>query len=147
MMRGDTMLTVTDCLLVLRRRIGDTDLPYTYDDTLLTGYINDSVQAVELDWTRGFDIDSNGNFTSTESYVVSKKDLNLFSVKAHYLITLRTKDKADRDNFRMVKGRLTLDNTGQSKDHMDTLNMLDKEYKRTLHQTKNGTTIKGVRME
>jgi hypothetical protein len=131
-----------DVINVLRRRIGDTEEPFTFTDDLLIGYIEDAVASVEVDWERGFEV-SFGAF----NVVPDKKDANLFCVKAHYLIKLRTKDKADRDNFRMVKGRLTLDNTNQSTDHKDTLELIDKEYKRLLYRAKNGGRIDGVRME
>jgi hypothetical protein len=127
---------------ILRRRVGDTEDPFTYDDDLLTGYIEDAVAYVELDWERGYEVEF-GSFNLEPSRI----DANLFAVKAHYLIKLRTKDQADRNNFRMVKGRLTLDNTNQSKDHLDTLEMIDKEYRQLLHRSKNGGSIKGLRME
>lgn len=133
---------MSDILLILRRRIGDTEDPFTFDDDLLTGYIEDSVAQVEVDWTRGFEVEF-GSFNQEPT----KQDANLFCIKAHYLIKLRTKDKADRDNFRMVKGRLTLDNTNQSSDHKDTLELIDKEYRRVLYRAKNGGNISGVRME
>jgi hypothetical protein len=131
-----------DIVNVLRRRVGDTEDPYTFSDELLQGYIEDAVASVEMDWERGFEV-SFGSFNIEPS----RMDATLFCVKAHYLIKLRTKDKADRDNFRMVKGRLTLDNTNQSKDHNDTLELLEKEYRQVLHKMKNGKSIKGVRME
>lgn len=135
-------MNMISIIKVLRRRIGDTETPYTFTDELLEGYIEDAVASVEVDWKRDFEVDS-GLFSKEPS----KQDVNLFCIKAHYLIKLRTKDKADRDNFRMVKGRLTLDNTNQSKDHMDTLEAIDKEYKQALYRTKNDGTIKGIRME
>ncbi|HLI46306.1 MAG TPA: hypothetical protein VKU94_03850 [Geobacterales bacterium] len=141
------MYGLADCLPILRRRIGDMVSPYTYSDTVLESYLSDAIQYVETDWNRGLDVDSDNNIVSPNNIVLTKKDLNLFCVKAHYLIQLMSKDQADRNNFRMVKGRLTLDNTNQSKDHLDTLNLLDKEYRRLLHQTKNGPTIRGIRME
>lgn len=133
---------MADVLLVFRRRIGDLVAPYTYDDNTLTGYIEDAVAKVEMDWYRGYSVD-NGVFNIEPS----KQDTSLFCIKAHYLLQLSIKDQADRNNFRMVKGRLTLDNTNQAKDHLDTLNMLNDEYKKTLLRAKNGPTIKGVRME
>lgn len=135
-------MQISDVLLILRRRVGDTTLPYTYDDDTLTGYIEDSIAQVELDWYRGFSLDY-GMFNIEPD----KKDANLFCIKAHYLIQLGMKDQADRNNFRMVKGRLTLDNTNQAKDHLDTLNMLNEEYRKALLRAKNGPTIKGIRME
>lgn len=137
------MLLMADVLKIYRRRIGDTEEPYTYTDELLMGYIEDAVSLVEIDWERGYDV-TDGVFNMD----VSKADANLFSLKAHYIIKLRTKDKADRDNFRMVKGRLTLDNTNQSSDHKETLDLLDKEYRVALFRAKNGgNSIKGIRME
>jgi hypothetical protein len=47
----------------------------------------------------------------------------------------------------MKKGRLTLDNTGQSKDHKETLELIEKEYSRLLYRLKHGGSIHGVRME
>lgn len=135
-------MQISDVLMILRRRIGDTAQPHTYDDNLLTGYIDDAVAKVELDWSRGFSVD-NGLFNMQPT----KSDANLFCIKAHYLMKIGTKDQADRNNFRMVKGRLTLDNTNQAKDHLDTLDVIDKEYKIALLKAKNGTTIKGVRLE
>lgn len=131
-----------DVLNMFRRRIGDTEEPFTFTDDLLVGYIEDAVASVEMDWERGFDV-TLGSFNIEPE----KKDVNLFCIKAHYLLKLRTKDKADRDNFRMVKGRLTLDNTNQSADHKDTLEFIDKEYKRLMYRAKNGGGINGVRME
>jgi hypothetical protein len=135
-------MQMSDVLLVLRRRIGDNVDPFTYDDDLLTGYVEDAVAQVELDWARGFSVDF-GSFNVEPT----KLDANLFCIKAHYLMKLSTKDQADRNNFRMVKGRLTLDNTNQAKDHKDTLDLIDKEYKKALYHSKNGPTIKGVRLE
>ena len=129
-------------LQMLRRRVGDTEAPYTYDDELLKGYLSDAIYAVEMDWERGFQIE-NDIFLP----VPTQRDATLFCIKAHYLLKLRTKDKADRDNFRMVKGRLTLDNTNQSGDHLETLKLLEKEYTRTLFKFKNGGRIEGVRVE
>src|SRR5206468_7520627 len=115
-------------------------------DLIVTGVqtcalpIYQSVSQVELDWSRGFSVDF-GIFNIEPT----KLDANLFCIKAHYLMKLGTKDQADRNNFRMVKGRLTLDNTNQAKDHKDTLDLIDKEYKKALYHSKNGPTIKGVR--
>lgn len=127
---------------MLRRRIGDTEEPYTFEDDILIGYIEDAVSYVEIDWARGYEVEF-GSFNIEPN----KLDASLFVLKAHYLIKLRTKDKADRDNFRMVKGRLTLDNTNQSSDHKDTLEHLTKEYRQALYRVKNGGSIKGIRVE
>lgn len=135
-------LAMADVVSIFRRRIGDITSPYTYDDTALQGYIEDAVAQVEADWYRGYSVDF-GLFNLPPS----KQDANLFCIKAHYLLQLSIKDQADRNNFRMVKGRLTLDNTNQAKDHLDTLNMLNDEYKRFLLRAKNGPTIKGLRLE
>jgi hypothetical protein len=136
------MMDMLKVVNILRRRIGDTEEPYTFTNTLLEGYIEDAVAYVEMDWKRGYEVD-----TGLFNKLPDKTDANLFAVKAHYLIKLRTKDKADRDNFRMVKGRLTLDNTNQSKDHQESLELIDKEYKQLLHRAKNNGSIKGIRME
>lgn len=137
------MANMQDCLDALRRRIGDTDTPYTYADSLLTGYISDAVNEVELDYERGISVQY-GTFPKD----ISTSDVVLFCVKAHYLMTLRNKDLSDRNNFRMVKGRLTLDNTNQSKDHADMLAHLTAEYTRVLFRAKSGgNSIKGVRVE
>jgi hypothetical protein len=137
------MANMQECIDVLRRRIGDTDTPFTFTDELLTGYVEDAVNQVELDWHRGVTT-SFGLFDKE----ITMLDVTLFCVKAHYLIKLRTKDKADRDNFLMRKGRLTLDNTNQAKDHGDTLKIIDSEYRRVLYQAKNGSaSIQGIRME
>jgi hypothetical protein len=135
-------LAMADVLLTFRRRIGDLTVPYTYDDSTLEGYLSDAVARVEDDWTRGFSVDF-GLFNQAPT----KSDANLFCIKAHYLLQLSIKDQADRNNFRMVKGRLTLDNTNQAKDHLDTLNLLNEEYKSALLRAKNGSTIKGIRLE
>jgi hypothetical protein len=135
-------MAMSDVLLVFRRRIGDLTTPYTYDDITLQGYIEDAVAQVEMDWTRGFSVDF-GLFNQ----IPTKQDASLFCIKAHYLLQLSIKDQADRNNFRMVKGRLTLDNTNQAKDHLDTLNMLNEEYRKVLLKAKNGSTIKGIRLE
>jgi hypothetical protein len=137
-------MDMTGILKILRRRIGDTDTPYTFTDDLLTGYIEDAVAQVEMDWERGFMVDSASSVFNIEP---TMQDATLFCIKAHYLIKLRTKDKADRDNFRMVKGRLTLDNTNQSSDHKDTLEFIEKEYRRTIYRMKNSGSLTGVRME
>lgn len=136
------MANMQECIDTLRRRIGDTEEPFSFEDDLLTGYISDAVIEVELDYPRGIIVDF-GFFTSE----ITAADVVLFCIKAHYLLKLRTKDKADRDNFLMKKGRLTLDNTNQAKDHMDTLDFIQKEYKRILVQFKNGGLMKGIRME
>jgi hypothetical protein len=136
------MANMDECLTMLRRRIGDTDEPFTFADDLLIGYIEDAVSQVELDYKRGIKV-SFGTFDED----IELSDVTLFVIKAHYLVKLRTKDKADRDNFRMVKGRLTLDNTNQSGDHAQTLEIIDREYRRALMQSKNNGQLKGVRME
>lgn len=137
------MANMNECLLMLRRRIGDTEEPYVFSDSLLMGYIEDAVAQVEMDYNRGITLNSNVFVEDIES-----TDVVLFTIKAHYLIKLRTKDKADRDNFLMKKGRLTLDNTGQAKDHADTLELINKEYVLALTKVKNGGSgFKGVRME
>jgi len=137
------MAAIENCIQVLRRRIGDTEEPYTFSDELLTGYIDDAVAQVELEWNRGITC-SFGVF----NVEITPQDVVLFTTMAHYLVKLRTKDKADRDNFLMKKGRLTLDNTNQAGDHMQTLEILMKEYKRVLFQARNGSgSIKGVRVE
>ena len=128
---------------MLRRRIGDTDEPYTFSDELLTGYIEDAVAQVELDYSTGISTEL-GLFVED----IPVPNANLFVLKAHYLVKLRTKDKADRDNFRMVKGRLTLDNSNQARDHGETLKFLIDEYQKTLYRVRsNGASIRGVRME
>lgn len=137
------MANMQECIDTLRRRIGDTETPFTYTDDLLTGYISDAVNEVELDYERGLFVDF-GTFIND----ISNQDVVLFCIKAHYLMTLRAKDLSDRNNFRMVKGRLTLDNTNQSKDHADTLEHLTNEYKKVLYRAKSGgNSIKGVRVE
>jgi hypothetical protein len=147
------MITVDDVLKVFRRRIGDTDTPFTYEDDLLYGYISDAVNQVEIDYNRGISVNitTEGDITTAtfDSPIdLQGGDAQLFAIKAHYIITLRTKDRSDRDNFRMVKGRLTLDNTNQSKDHAETLRLLDIEYKNTLYKARTGGfSIKGVRVE
>jgi hypothetical protein len=139
------MANLVNCLETLRRRIGDTETPYTFEDSLLVGYITDAVDEVELDFKRDFYVDLSINEFNKP---LERTDVVLFSIKAHYLFKLRTKDKADRDNFLLKKGRLTLDNSNQSKDHDETLERLEKEYRRLLYQSKNGGfSIKGVRME
>jgi hypothetical protein len=137
------MANMQECIDTLRRRIGDNDTPFIFTDDLLTGYISDAVSEVELDYRRDITVDV-GFFTNE----ITMQDVILFCVKAHYLITLRSKDKAGRDNFRMVKGRLTLDNTGQARDHKDTIEILEKEYARVLLRSRsNGGSIQGVRVE
>lgn len=137
------MANMPDCLNTLRRRIGDTDTPYTYADSLLIGYISDAVNEVELDYKRGIFVDNN-IFDND----ITSQDVVLFCIKAHYLLTLRNKELSDRNNFRMVKGRLTLDNTNQSKDHAETLEVIADEYRRVLYRIKNGgKSIQGVRVE
>lgn len=137
------MANMNECLLMLRRRIGDTEEPYVFSDSLLMGYVEDAVAQVEMDYKRGITLNSNVFVEDIEP-----TDVVLFTIKAHYLIKLRTKDKADRDNFLMKKGRLTLDNTGQAKDHADTLDLINKEYVLALTKVKNGgSSFKGVRME
>ena len=153
------MLDAANCLNIFRRRIGDTESPVTYEDLLLLGYISDAIDQVEIEFPRnvsllitttpGVDPDpdvSTGEFIT--DITLTNTDYQLYAIKAHYIITLRTKDKADRDNFRMVKGRLTLDNTNQSSDHDATLKWLDLEFKRVLYRVKNGaSSISGVRVE
>jgi hypothetical protein len=137
------MANMQECIDTLRRRIGDTEEPFTFADDLLTGYIGDAVDQVELDFNRGVVVSF--GFFDTD---ITPIDVALFCIKAHYLMTLRAKDKAGRDNFRMVKGRLTLDNTGQAKDHKDTLELIDKEYIKALVRAKNGgKSIEGLRLE
>ncbi|WP_336784159.1 hypothetical protein [Paenibacillus illinoisensis] len=148
-------MTANEILAIVRRRIGDTETPYTYADDLLLGYIGDAIDQVELEYQRevalNIIVDSITNVVSGEIIApleLTRLDAQLFATKAHYLITLRTKGQADRDNFRMVKGRLTLDNTNQSDDHAETLRLIDLEYRRALYRVKNGNgSIKGVRME
>lgn len=137
------MPTIDDIIQTLRRRIGDTETPYTFDDALLTGYIEDAVAQVEIEWNRGYTCQS-GVFNEE----ITLQDAILYAAKAHYLIVLRTKGKADRDNFLMQKGRLTLDNRNQAGDHKDTLDILEREYKRILFRAKSGGgSIQGVRVE
>lgn len=137
------MANMGECIAMLRRRIGDTEEPYTFSEDLLVGYMEDAVGMVELDYKRGI-IAEYGMFEED----ISIGDATLFVIKAHYLVKLRTKDKADRDNFLMRKGRLTLDNTNQAGDHAETIKLIDIEYKRVLYQAKNsGTSISGIRME
>lgn len=132
-----------DIVNILRRRIGDDVEPFVFSDDSLTGYIEDAVAQVELDLPRGFVVDF-GTFNQEPN----KSDGILFAIKAHYLVKLRTKDKSDRDNFLLRKGSLTLDNTKQSSDHKETLDLLESEYKKALFQVRNGgLSIKGVRME
>jgi hypothetical protein len=149
------MVTVSDCLSTLRRRIGDTDTPFTYTDAILLGYISDAVDSVELEYQRGVSVlittdpitsTTTGQFVTTVD--LTPLDAQVYAIKAHYLMTLGTKSQADRNNFRMVKGRLTLDNTNQAKDHKDTLDEISKEFTRALVRLKNGgSSIKGVRIE
>jgi hypothetical protein len=143
---GMTMANVQECIDTIRRRIGDTDDPFTFTDEIIIGYLSDAVAEVELDYPRNMSINITlGLFDHDIS--ISTPDVVVFSIKAHYLIKLRTKDKADRDNFVMRKGRLTLDNTNQAKDHKDTLDVITKEYNRKLFQLKNNGNQKGVRVE
>lgn len=135
-------MLMTDIVSILRRRIGDTTQTYTYDDTTLQGYISDAVGLVELEWEQLYEV-VNGLFNMD----VDSKSANVFAIKAHYLLALATKDVADRNNFLMKKGTLTLNNSHQSKDHLDTLNAIDKEYKRALYRAKNGGSLHGLRME
>ncbi|MNT28031.1 hypothetical protein D3C72_1636880 [compost metagenome] len=137
------MAEMQECVQILRRRVGDTETPYVFEDDLLIGYITDAVLHVELDHYRGISVMNNEFETAVDAI-----DAVLICIKAHYLLKLRTKDKADRDNFLMRKGRLTLDNTGQSGDHAETLKLINSEYQAMLVKVKNGgSSMKGVRME
>lgn len=136
------MANMEECLGILRRRIGDTEEPFTITDEILTGYMEDAVSVVETDYPRGIKTEF-GLFVPD----ILLEDATLFAIKAHYLVALGIKSKSDRDNFLMRKGRLTLDNSRQSGDHKETLDLIDKEYKRVLAQRRNFGQLKGIRME
>lgn len=129
-------MNIADTISTIRRRIGDNDSSsYIYEDSDLIGYIEDSISSLNLDI----------NIVSDEYSVVISKDLSfIIALKSIILIKYTEKISADRDNFLLRKGRLTVDNTNQSSDHGETIKMLEDELKSKMYYYGE---IGGVRVE
>lgn len=115
-------------LTFLRRRLKDyisTDYAWTDDD--LKDYIEDGLSEVEKYIGSITIIETlvSGKVVREFSTPLTSVQKNLLLLQTIILIIEATKSSADRDNFSITKGRLRIDNTGQSSDHMDTLRYLN----------------------
>ena len=124
-----------DTIAKLRRRIHDTDsFPPTYSDELLYGYIGDAVDELELGlYKKGRRVDD-GDFVTLggSSIRVPSTDQSLYALQAAILFTKAIKSRSDRDNFSLRKPNLSVDTSGQSQDHAETLMSLEQELRAKL---------------
>ncbi|MGE4358087.1 MAG: hypothetical protein AB7E08_06030 [Candidatus Omnitrophota bacterium] len=115
-------------LTLLRKRLKDyisTDYAWTDDD--LKDYIEDGLSEVEKYIGSITIVETlvNNQVVREFSVPLTTIQKNLLMLQTLILIIESTKVSADRDNFSITKGRLRIDNTGQSSDHMDTLGYLN----------------------
>lgn len=115
-------------LVLLRKRLKDyisTDYAWTDDD--LKDYIEDGLSEVEKYIGSITIVETlvNGQVVREFSTPLTSVQKNLLLLQTIILIIESTKSSADRDNFSITKGRLRIDNTRQSSDHMDTLRYLN----------------------
>lgn len=116
----------------LRRRIHDTDSsPPAYSDELLYGYIGDAVDELELGLYKKGRRVNNGDFTNVGGVSISvpSVDQSIYALQAAILFTKGVKSRSDRDNFSLRKPNLSVDTSGQSKDHAETLRSLEQELR------------------
>lgn len=115
-------------LMLLRKRLKDyiqTDYAWTDDD--LKDYIEDGLSEVEKYIGSITIIETlvNDKVVREFSVPLTATQKNLLILQTIILIIESTKVSADRDNFSITKGRLRIDNTGQSSDHDKTLKYLN----------------------
>jgi hypothetical protein len=121
-----------DTIDKLRRRIHDTDsTPPTYSDENLYGYIQDAVDEMESGLYKRGRTTMNGDFTNTGGHPVKVPsiDQSLYALQAAILFTKGIKSRSDRDNFSLKKPNLSVDTSGQSADHAQTLESLERELR------------------
>lgn len=134
----------------LRRKISDTDtLDFTYQDEDLYNYISDAVEELEAGaYSKSYEV-SNGDFILTSDGItpaeLTSKDINVYLIQAHIIITQALKSQADRENFALRKNGLTVDTTMQSANHDNTLKELKQDLSRAIVRATSG--IIGTRIE
>lgn len=139
---------VKDTLERMRRSISDIEEEQDFSDDTLYYYLCDAVDELEIgDYKKGLHVDK-GDFYDSKNRVVSipSTDKMLYALKAHILFKTSIKDKADRDNFALHKNKLTVDTSGQSNNHKQTLEMLETRLSKLLYQL-NNRLIHGIRVE
>lgn len=132
----------------LRFRIRDTnDSAYTFSSEELYEYLSQAVDELEIrEYKKGIYLED-GEFrrrASGSPAKVDHADITIYTLKAHILIKMSLKDQADRDNFALRKNNLSVDTTGQSKNHAESIEYLEKQLKRLIFSS---SRIYGVRVE
>lgn len=139
---------IKDTIARLRRSINDLEEEQDFTDEVFYDYLRDAVDELEAgEYKRHREI-KNGDFYSSNGRVqsVANAERTLYALKAHSNIKLGIKDKADRDNFMLRKNNLTVDTSGQSDNHKNTLSILDAKINKLLYQLRY-SNINGVRVE
>jgi len=120
----------------LRRRINDTDQSSpVYQDEELYDLIADAVDELELHMYQKGRTVADGDFVRQGSglpVTVTPAEMSLYVLQAALIFAMGTKAKADRDNFSLRKPNLSVDTSGQSADHAETIRILQDEIRRTL---------------
>lgn len=129
-------MMINDTIQSVRRFIGDTDSTnYIYQPEDLRGYIEDAIDEL------GFNIIIENDDYKEE---ISKDISIIIAIKTSILIKNAEKNKADRDNFLLRKGKLTIDNTNQPNNHLESIEILEKKLKQKIFYY---NSKKGVRLE
>lgn len=71
----------TEIVPKIRRAIDDTEKPYLYEDTALMEYVEDSVEALSIEWEHGYLVDREMHTIEPE---VSKMHQMVFVLKTKY---------------------------------------------------------------
>lgn len=136
----------------LRRLIGDdegeTSADNNFSDEFLYNYIADAADELELGLYKTGVVVRDNDFYNKSGEVVnlSGAEQNIYCRMAQIIIKAGVRDKADRENFLIRKGKLTIDLSRQSSSHGETLKDLEKKLMSAISLLKM-SSIKGVRVE
>lgn len=129
-------MVMNDLVSRLQRRLNDTENEFTN----LDGYIEDAIG--ELSYLF-LDLEVTNGELSRE---VTNSEATIITIQAHILVETGLKSSSNRNNFRIKKENISIDNTQQSRDHGSTLNLLHEELDRAIHRHIVGD-IEGIRVE
>lgn len=144
-------IQMQDAIKKLRRRVNDfsSDSPI-FSDVEMYEFISDAVDELEIEYLKKGRRVYNGDFVyikdTSKTVKVTPAETNIYALQAAIFLTLSIKSQADRDNFSLRKPNLSVDTSHQSKDHLDTLNLLKKELHGALMRNLSSSSIGGFRV-
>jgi vacuolar-type H+-ATPase subunit E/Vma4 len=136
-------MLIADTLQSLRRRIGDINSSaYVYDDPTLQGFIADAINELSIG---GITLVYVNSIVQDYASDISPELSTIVTIKSQILVIYGEKASSDRDNLSLKKGKMTIDNRGQSKDHAQTLQLLETELQLRFNRYL-ADTLTGVRL-